>query len=157
MRFAIVAAVFLVGAGPALAQDQQPATITASCNGTSKYMVAAEDAKPDPITNLGIIVNLADRSVSFEGYRVPIEKTDSTLVSFHGEQALTYGGRKLRPITVDGSIDRQIQDCPDHATVFAERAERGRAGRQSFAARQGSRPRNELPGLAARPRFHASG
>jgi len=63
---------------PADAQ-QQPSTITLSCDGTNKLTAtAAADLKPDPITKLGIIVNLVDRT----------------------------GGVKLKPFTINGSIDR---------------------------------------------------
>ena len=41
--------------------------------------------------------------------------------------------------------------------VSAERVERSRARPQSVAALEGVRPRDELPGLVASPRFHASG
>ena len=58
MRFTS-AVVLLALTLPADAQ-QQGSTITLSCNGTSKLTAtAAADLKPDPITNLGIIVNVA--------------------------------------------------------------------------------------------------
>jgi hypothetical protein len=69
-------------------------------------MAQSPDIKPDPVANVGVIVNFADRSVSFEGYRIPIAQADSTTVLFHGQQVLTYAGMKLKPVTVDGSIDR---------------------------------------------------
>jgi hypothetical protein len=87
-------------------QAQQQNSITLSCNGTSKLMTASDDMKPDPITSLGIIVNLSERTVSFSGYTVPIEKADSTTVTFSGQQTLSYRGMKLKPITIDGTIDR---------------------------------------------------
>jgi len=84
---------------------QQPTSITLSCNGTSKLMTAGDDTKPDPVTNLGMIVNFAERTVSFESYHIPFERADSTMV-FHGTQAMSYAGTKLKPVTVDGSVDR---------------------------------------------------
>ena len=87
-------------------QGQQPTSITLSCNGTSKLMTASDDAKPDPVTNVGMIVNFQERTVTFNSYRIPIERADSTMVLFHGEQAMSYAGTKLKPVTVDGSVDR---------------------------------------------------
>jgi hypothetical protein len=67
------------------ADAQQGSTITLSCNGTSKFTVAAAaDLKPDSITNLGIIVNLADRTVSLMQYVLPITTLTATLVAFDG-------------------------------------------------------------------------
>ena len=53
---------------------QQPTSITLSCNGTSKLMTAGDDTKPDPVTNLGMIVNFAERTVSFEFVPHPIRE-----------------------------------------------------------------------------------
>jgi hypothetical protein len=91
---------------PADAQ-QQGSAITLSCNGTSKLTAtAAADLKPDPITNLGIIVNVADRTVTFMDYVTPITGVTATLVSFRGQQAPVVVGVKAKPFTIDGSIDR---------------------------------------------------
>jgi hypothetical protein len=72
---------------PASLHAQQQNLITLSCNGTSKLTAtAAVDIKPDPITNLGIIVNVADRTVSFSDYITPVTGITATLVSFSGRQ-----------------------------------------------------------------------
>jgi len=101
-----VAALVLLACLPVAAQAQQAANITLACNGFSRLMAASDDIKPDPITNIGIIVSFGDRSVSFDYYRIPIESVNSTQVAFHGQHQLTYGGMKLKPVTVDGTIDR---------------------------------------------------
>ena len=62
--------------------------------------------KPDPITNLGIIVNAADHTVSFSDYVTPIIGITATLVSFSGRQTPVVLGVKGKPFTIDGSIDR---------------------------------------------------
>lgn len=91
---------------PADAQ-QQGSTITLSCNGTGKLMAAAAaDLKPDPITNLGIIVNATNRTVTFMDYVTPITSISETLVGFRGRQSPVVSGLKLNPFTIDGSIDR---------------------------------------------------
>ena len=85
--------VALLGALPLSAVGaQQPTTITLSCSGTSKCMMAGDDIKPDPIPTIGMIVNFAERTVTFNSYRIPIERTDSTMVLFHGDHAMSYGG-----------------------------------------------------------------
>jgi hypothetical protein len=105
MRFAFL--LFLALTLPAKAQ-QQGSTITLSCNGTSKLMAtAAADLKPDPITNLGIIVNAANRTVTFMDYVTPITGISATQVSFDGQQTPPMAfGLKGKPFTVGGSIDR---------------------------------------------------
>jgi hypothetical protein len=85
---------------------QQLTSITLSCSGTSKLMTAGDDAKPDPVTNVGMIVNFSERTVTFESYHIPFERVDNTMVLFHGTQAMSYAGTKLKPVTVDGSVDR---------------------------------------------------
>lgn len=85
---------------------QQPPSITLSCSGTGKLMTASDDAKPDLITNVGMIVDFRARTVTFDNYVVPIEKVDNTIVVFHGAVSLTYGNTKLKPVDVYGSVDR---------------------------------------------------
>lgn len=89
------------------AAAQQPNSITLSCDGTSKLTAtAAADLKPDPITKLGLIVDFANRTVSFMDYVVPLTGTSTTLVSFHGQQTSTAFGMKSKPFTIDGAVDR---------------------------------------------------
>jgi hypothetical protein len=105
MRFTS-AVVLLALTLPADAQ-QQGSTITLSCNGTSKLTAtAAADLKPDPITNLGIIVNVAEHTVTFMDYVTPINSVSATQVSFIGQQTPVVSGMKLKPFTISGSIDR---------------------------------------------------
>ena len=95
---------------PAFAvHGQQPTSIALWCHSTS---MAPDDAKPssikpdpiepDPIAGGEMIVNLQERTVSFNSFHIPFTRTDGTTVLFHGEQATRYEGLRL---TVDGSID----------------------------------------------------
>jgi hypothetical protein len=103
VRFAFL--LFLALTLPAKAQ--QGSTITLSCNGTSKLTATvAADLKPDPITNLGIIVNAANGTVTFMDYVTPVTGITATNVSFSGQQGPVVSGVKLKPFTIDGSIDR---------------------------------------------------
>jgi hypothetical protein len=86
------------------ANAQQGSTITLSCNGTGKLTAtAAEDSEPDPITNLGIIVNLANRTVTLHQYVLPITIVNATLVAFDGQQ---NQGVKGASFDLSGAIDR---------------------------------------------------
>src|SRR5262245_39418221 len=83
--------------------QKQGSTITLSCNGTSKLMAtAAADQPPLPIANLGIIVNVTDRTVTFNDYVMPITGITATLVSFSGRQTPEAFGVKGNPFTIDG-------------------------------------------------------
>ena len=101
MRFAFLLCFAL--ALPAKAQ-QQGSTITLSCDGTSKP-IAVSGAEPDPITNLGIIVNGADRTVTFTDHVTPITGLTAAQVSFQGSQSSAPYGVKIDE-TIDGQIDR---------------------------------------------------
>jgi hypothetical protein len=81
--------------------QQQPSSVILSCNGTSKLTA---NVKLDSITNLGITVNLADRTVTFMDYVARVTLISDTLVSFSGRQTpVAFGGKK--PFTIDGSIN----------------------------------------------------
>jgi hypothetical protein len=103
MRAIYAALLLILPLAPAHAQTP----ITLSCNGTSKLTAtSAADLKPDPITNVGIIVNVADRTVAFLDYITPVTGISATLVSFSGRQTPVAFGVKGKPFTINGSIDR---------------------------------------------------
>ena len=87
------------------AHAQQQSSIILSCDGTNKLTaITAADVKPDSVANLGIIVNLADRTVTFMDYVTPVTLISATLVSFSGRQTPVVFGVK-KPFIIDGSID----------------------------------------------------
>jgi hypothetical protein len=95
----------LLAALPSFAvHAQQPTSITLWCrsSSTAPDYSKTDPSKTDPITGGGMIVDLQERTVSFNSFRVPIERADGTTVLFHGEQASRFEGLRL---TVDGSID----------------------------------------------------
>jgi hypothetical protein len=100
MRFALL--LFLALTLPAKAQ-QQGSTITLSCDGISK-LIAGSD-QDHPITNLGIIVDGADRTVTFTDHVTPITGLTATQVTFKGSQSSAPYGVKIDE-TIDGQIDR---------------------------------------------------
>ena len=89
----------LLAASPSFAaRGQEPTSITLWCQST----MVRDDTKPDPISGGEMIVNLQERTVAFNAFRVPIERANGTTVLFHGEQRSGFEGLRL---TVDGSID----------------------------------------------------
>lgn len=110
----------LLAALPAFAaQGQEPTSITLWCHSTSlvpddakpestkpestrPQSIKPESITPDPIAGGEMIVDLQERTVSFNSFRIPFARADGTMVLFHGEQATRYEGLRL---TVDGSID----------------------------------------------------
>jgi hypothetical protein len=84
---------------------QQQNTITLSCSGTAKYTTTTA-VEPEAINNLGIIVNLADRTVTVTDYVTPIANITATQISFRGQPGPVVSGLKIKPFTIDGSIDR---------------------------------------------------
>ena len=87
--------------------QQQQSSIILSCNGTNKLTaITAADVKPDSVANLGIIVNLADRTVTFMDFVTHVTLLSATLVSFSGRQTPVVFGVKGKPFTIDGAIDR---------------------------------------------------
>jgi hypothetical protein len=85
--------------------QQQQSSIILSCNGTNKLTaITAADVKPDSVANLGIIVNLADRTVTFMDFVTHVTLLSATLVSFSGRQTPGVFGVK-KPFIIDGSID----------------------------------------------------
>ena len=105
----------LLAALPAFAvHGQQPTSITLWCHSTSMVpdraraasikpqSIKPESIEPDPIAGGEMIVNLQERTVTFNSFRIPFARANGTMVLFHGEQATRYEGLRL---TVDGSID----------------------------------------------------
>jgi hypothetical protein len=100
MRGICLACLALLAVLPPFAvHGQQPTSITLSCGGA---ITAPDYAKSDPITGGWVIVDLEERTVTFNSFRLPVESADGAIVIFHGEQTTSYEGLRL---TIDGSID----------------------------------------------------
>ena len=56
----------------------------------------------EPLHNIGLVVNLADKTVSFAGYVAPFKTVDAANIYFSGSSQSPYG----LTATVDGNIDR---------------------------------------------------
>jgi hypothetical protein len=72
------------------AQAAEPTVITLSCDGKLTN-TKVRNAKPEPITKMNLVVNFAERTVSFSGHLVGIDKVDIAHVSFSGENNAVHG------------------------------------------------------------------
>jgi hypothetical protein len=72
------------------AQAAEPIMLTLSCNGKVTHSTKASEPQLEPINNVGLVVNLADRTVSFLGFVAQIESIDASNVSFRGDSTKPY-------------------------------------------------------------------
>jgi hypothetical protein len=93
----------IVVASEAQAQGAGPGIITLSCDGKLKDL-SFSDQTPEPVSNMGIVVNLSARSVAGFGDIVArIYKADDASISFSGEGTMTLPGANGTIMSV-GSI-----------------------------------------------------
>jgi hypothetical protein len=89
------------------AQATETTVITLSCDGTIRETSA--NATQEPINKMGLVVNLAEHTVSFAGYVAQIDKVDAANISFTEEEnnKLQLAGRGSGTgVAVTGDIDR---------------------------------------------------
>jgi hypothetical protein len=58
--------------------------ITLSCDGTAKTNVGNNEGQRKAINKVGVVVDLAEQTVSFAGYAAHIENVDAAIVFFGG-------------------------------------------------------------------------
>jgi hypothetical protein len=80
----------LVLAGYEQAAENAPKVITLSCDGTltRTYGASKPADLPEPLQNIGAVVNLNEQTVFFLGYVVPIESVDEVSINFGARQAV---------------------------------------------------------------------
>jgi hypothetical protein len=91
----------LTMAGPHALAENEPKVITLSCDGTVNQ---TGRSKPEPTEKMGVVVNLGEQTVSFEGWVARIEYVDAALIEFGGKQL----GQQVKGMeaTISGEIDR---------------------------------------------------
>jgi hypothetical protein len=67
------------------AQADEPKVITLSCNGTLTPKYGTRSADPKPLQKVGVVVNLDEQSVSFEGFVTHINDVDAANINFSGK------------------------------------------------------------------------
>jgi hypothetical protein len=83
-RMLIMLCTLLTMIGPSSAQAEEPTVITLSCDGTTKAYVKSEESI-NPVTKMGVVVNLAERTVSFDSHVAHIDHVDATVIYFGGD------------------------------------------------------------------------
>src|SRR5271168_774691 len=87
------------------AQAAEPTVITLSCDGTVQDS-RANVGKGKSIKNMGLVTNLAERTVSFSSYVIHIDNVTAANISFSGETTTQLGETAGIKVTVVGDIDR---------------------------------------------------
>jgi hypothetical protein len=109
-----VIAVFSVLFVGALAAE--PTVITLSCDGTVRTEVGKDIKGPrEAINKVGVVVNLAERTVSFTGFVAQIDHADTAVIEFSGNDPKTKKGFNSN---TSGYIDRVTGAM--NATTFEE-------------------------------------
>ena len=78
-RILIVLCTLLTAIGLSLAQAEEPTVTTLSCDGTTKVYVKREE-NINPVTKMGVVVNLAERTVSFDSHVAHIDHVDAAVI-----------------------------------------------------------------------------
>ncbi len=113
MRWITTAALLaLLSMAGQYARAADPTVITLSCDGTVADTSSTSlpiDREPKPIEKMGVVANLNERTLSFQGYIAPIQIVDAAAISFDGEvvgplaQIASKAGYTQR---IDGILDR---------------------------------------------------
>jgi copper chaperone CopZ len=72
----------LLSLATCLAQAAEPIVITLTCEGTVKTNVGNNEGQRKAINKVGVVVDLPEQTVSFEGYVAHIENVDAAIVFF---------------------------------------------------------------------------
>ena len=83
-RMLIVLCAVLTVIGLSSAQAEEPTVITLSCGGTTKVYVKSEESI-NPVTKMDVVVNLAERTVLFDGHLAHIDHVDAAVIYFGGD------------------------------------------------------------------------
>jgi hypothetical protein len=66
------------------AQAEEPTIVTLSCDGTRKVYIKREEGERESISHLAVVVNLAERTVLFDGNVTHIDHVDDAGVIYFG-------------------------------------------------------------------------
>jgi hypothetical protein len=108
------------------AQAQEATVTTLSCDGTMKVYVKREESI-NPVTNMGVIVNLAERTVLFDGRIAHIDQVGAGTIFFGGDSVKDTTGYidgKTGVVTAtntDGHEHYELYElvCPDATGAFS--------------------------------------
>ena len=106
------------------AQAEEPIVTTLSCDGTAKVYVQREESIK-PVTKMGVVVNLAERTVSFDGHVAHIDHVDAAVIYFGGDSVKDTTGYidgKTGAMTAITNMDRNEYYelvCPAATVAFS--------------------------------------
>lgn len=110
---ALVLLPLVLSGGHARAAD--PTVITLSCDGTvadttTQVPIPTDiDHQPKPIEKMGVVVDLKERTMYFQGWVVPISIANAAAINFNGEEIGTVGqiaSKQDTTFRIDGILDR---------------------------------------------------
>ena len=93
-----LACLLIVLATPRLLNAQQPTLLNFACEGE---LTDGSTGDKGESVNIGLVVNLVEKTVSFAGYVARFQKVDAANIYFHGESQ-QHGIYE----TIDGNVDR---------------------------------------------------
>jgi hypothetical protein len=97
------------------AHAEESAVVTLSCDGTRKVYVKREVGEREPISHLAVVVNLAERTVLFDGNVTHIDQVDDAgVIYFGGDKTKGTTGYINRPT----GATRAINMGSDVATYY---------------------------------------
>jgi hypothetical protein len=109
------------------AQAEEPTVITLSCDGTAKVYVKREEGEREPISHLAVVVNLAERTVLFNGRVTHIDHIDARTIFFGGDNVKDTTGYidgktgVMTATNMDGHEHDELYElvCPGAAGAFS--------------------------------------
>jgi hypothetical protein len=105
------------------AQAEEPTVITLSCDGTTKVYVKREESI-NPVIKMGVVVNLAERAVSFDGRVARIDHVDGGTIFFGGNSVKDTTGYidgktgAIAATNMDGNAYYELV-CPGATGAFS--------------------------------------
>ena len=84
-RMLIVLCTLVTMIGLSSAQAEEPTVIMLSCDGTTKVYVKRGESNINPVTKMGVVVNLVERTVSFDGHVAHIDHVEAAVIFFGGD------------------------------------------------------------------------
>jgi hypothetical protein len=106
------------------AQAEEPTVTMLSCDGTTKVYVKREEAT-NPVTKMGVVVNLAQRTVLFDGRITHIDHVDGGTIFFGGDSlkdTTGYIDGKTGAMTATNMDSHEYYElvCPAATDAFSE-------------------------------------
>jgi hypothetical protein len=148
----IVLCTLLTMIGLSSAQAEEPTVTTLSCDGTTKVYVKREESNINPVAKMSVVVNLAERTVSFDGHVAHIDHVDVAVIYFGGDSVKDTTGYidgktgSMMATNIDGNKYSELYEliCPAATGAFS--------GLHDIAASDGGKVEKAAPTHTAHTR-----